>query len=166
MGRASQTDLWVRRADVPMLQRKDGAARARHRSNERRRRASRSPKGEYLRGIGEPTDVPKRTTARDLRTGQVVSSGEVPVASRRPNRTGARRARRPRCTRMQRGGVRQPPCEGRNRLVKGYRLPAPAHEPQRPAFPMLAKSGLFRLRSLPLVTESLDLIESVAIIAS
>jgi hypothetical protein len=47
-----------------MLQRKDEAARARHGSDERRRRASRSPKGEYLRGIGEPTDVPKRTPAR------------------------------------------------------------------------------------------------------
>jgi len=61
---AAQTDIWVRRADLPMLQRKDEAARTCHGSDERRRRASRSPKGEYLRGIGEPTDVPKRTPAR------------------------------------------------------------------------------------------------------
>jgi cation/acetate symporter len=47
-----------------MLRRKDEAARACHGADERRRRASRSPKGEYLRGIGEPTDVPKRTPAR------------------------------------------------------------------------------------------------------
>jgi hypothetical protein len=53
-GGASQEHIWFRRSDVPVLQRKEQAARARHGSAERRS----GP------GIGEPTDVPKRTPAR------------------------------------------------------------------------------------------------------
>jgi hypothetical protein len=44
---------------------------------------------------------------------------------------------------MQLGRVPQPPCQGRNRLAKGYWLPAPAHEPRRPAFPCSQKVACF-----------------------
>jgi hypothetical protein len=49
-----------------------------------------------------------------------VCSVEVVGASRRPSRTCARGARRPRCARMPLARVRHPPCQGRNRLAKGY----------------------------------------------
>ena len=66
----------------------------------------------------------------DRRTGQVVCSVEVPGASRRPSRTCTTSARRPRCARMPLARVRQPPCQGRNRLVK-----APISQ-ERPAWPI------------------------------
>jgi hypothetical protein len=36
-----------------------------------------------------------------------------------------------------------PPCQVRNRLAKGYRLPAPTHEPRRPAFHCSQKVACF-----------------------
>ena len=82
-----------------------------------------------LRGMGEPTDVPKRTPARgppyDLPDGGL---GKSCAPSRCRERRGRRvacatGARRPRCALMQLGGVAQPPCQGGNRLVKGVSSP-------------------------------------------
>jgi hypothetical protein len=47
-----------------MLQRKNEAARACHGSDEPSGIAKRVGDREYLRGMGEPTDVPKRPPAR------------------------------------------------------------------------------------------------------
>jgi hypothetical protein len=110
-----------------MLQRKDEAARACHGSDERRSVPARHRRAH-------------RRAEADARSR---TSVEVPVASRPPSRTCATGARRPRCTRMQFGRLRQPPCQGRNSLAKGYRLPAPAHEPRRPAFPCSQKVPCF-----------------------
>jgi hypothetical protein len=74
----------------------------------------------------------------DLRTGQVVCSVEVPVASRQPSRTCAMRANaavRPHASCADSATSVPAPKPPR----RGLSAPAPAHESRRPAFPCSQK---------------------------
>ena len=85
VGGASQTDVWVRRSDLPRLRRKDETARARHRAKERRSIPARHRRADRC----AEAHARSRTTV----LGKSCAPVEVPVASRRTSRTCARRGK-------------------------------------------------------------------------
>ncbi len=79
---------------------------------------------------------PTRTPSKDSSPSYAVPQ-TLPRGLTSPHHVG------PCATRRARGRVAQPPCQRRSRLGRAIGLPAPAHEPRRPALPCSQKVACF-----------------------
>ena len=110
--------------------------------------ALRDPRrGSTCGALARPPTCRSGRPLEDRPTGQVVCSGEVAGASRRPSRTCARGARSPRCARM-------PLCRGSATSMPGTKPPrrggwepGRCRTPRPRALPTPLKSALIHLRS-------------------